>query len=748
MRNFKISSKLYFILLFTIIATLIISITNIFISNNLSNNSIEISAVVVNPLRKLTALERNFSLMRIQVRDIILNTDKEALLQDQNDIAEAYKQLNTITGEYEALLRDNGMAGTEGYSVLMSFKNALPGVKAVADEIAEYGLRDEIEASTELVNEKFYPMMESLGTLLDSLSAINGARADVLAEATQQLRNSAIILTIMLSAVELLILIIVYLVIIRSIVRPINHMVEASVNLAEGRMDMNLELNAKDEIGQLAQSFSVAVASIKNILSDIDVMSVKQNDEGDIDAYIDKDRYKGAYAQVALNVNEMVAANIKLTRSVMVCINELAKGNFDVAMERMRGKKVFVNEAIDVMRANLKGVGDEIESMVREALEGNLSVRAKTQNFSGGWAEIMRRMNALLDSITKPVMESSRVLQEMAKGNLREKVTGSFKGDLARLANAVNSTIEAISLYIGDISYVLGEIANGNIDVTVDREYLGDFENIKNAMTTIITRLNDIVGNISSSTEQVAVGAKNISDSSMAMATGATEQASSVEELSATIDMINTQTRSNAENAKNANTFSENSKQNALMGNDEMGKMLTAMEGIKESSNNISRIISTIQDIASQTNLLALNAAVEAARAGVHGKGFTVVSEEVRNLSVKSQTAARETAAMIADSIARVNDGMSIANTTARSLETIVTDINEISSIISEIAAASQEQSNAISQVTIGLGQISQVVQNNSATSQETAASAQELSSQSETLSSMVSIFTLKKDKR
>lgn len=110
------------------------------------------------------------------------------------------------------------------------------------------------------------------------------------------------------------------------------------------------------------------------------------------------------------------------------------------------------------MRKNIKNVDAEISEMISEALRGNLSVKANADHFYGGWAEIMEGLNKLLGSITTPVMESSKVLQEMAKGNLNMKVTGNFKGDLALLSNSLNATIDAVYSYINDISYVLGEI--------------------------------------------------------------------------------------------------------------------------------------------------------------------------------------------------------------------------------------------------------------------------------------------------
>lgn len=288
-----------------------------------------------------------------------------------------------------------------------------------------------------------------------------------------------------------------------------------------------------------------------------------------------------------------------------------------------------------------------------------------------------------------------------------------------------------------------GLMADGDLTVHLDVYSNDEIGHAAVAFNKMAKQMNDVMGKISVAAQQVASGSKNISDAGNMLAKGASTQASSVEELSASIAEITAQTAGNAENATHANELTKEADAKAQAGNKRMEEMLQAMADINESSANIAKIIKVIDEIAFQTNILALNAAVEAARAGQHGKGFAVVAEEVRNLAARSAKAAKETTDIIEKSIDTVNAGTELARGTAEALKSIQESIDRITGLVGGIADASQKQSSALQMLNQGVLQVSNVVQNNSSTAEESAAASVQLSAQADLLQEAVRRFRI-----
>ncbi len=354
----------------------------------------------------------------------------------------------------------------------------------------------------------------------------------------------------------------------------------------------------------------------------------------------------------------------------------------------------------------------------------------------------------LTRGITRPLKELEVSAEEIVKGNLDITIKYQSKDEMGTLANAFRNMTVILNAVISDASRLLSEMADGNFDVRTQAEehYVGNFQSLLLSIRKLNRDLSSTLGQINLSADEVASHSNQVSGGAQALSQGATEQAAAVQQLAATIANISNQVNETADNAAKARVQSNTAGDEMEVCNNQMQDMMAAMEEITRTSNEISKIIKTIEDIAFQTNILALNASVEAARAGTAGKGFAVVANEVRTLASKSSVASKDTASLIERSIEAVERGTQIARSTAESLGQVVEEVRATSGKVDNIASAAKEQASAIEQVTLGVDQISTVVQSNSGTAVESASASQELSDQADTLKELVAKFTLREE--
>ncbi|MDR1608689.1 MAG: methyl-accepting chemotaxis protein [Deltaproteobacteria bacterium] len=211
-----------------------------------------------------------------------------------------------------------------------------------------------------------------------------------------------------------------------------------------------------------------------------------------------------------------------------------------------------------------------------------------------------------------------------------------------------------------------------------------------------------------------------------------------MEETSAALEELSSMTKRNSDNAMEANSLMSQGADAVAKAENSMTNVITAMEHIATSGNEIGKIIKTIDEIAFQTNLLALNAAVEAARAGEAGAGFAVVADEVRNLAIRSADAAKNTADLIAATISNIASGSEMVNSTSENFQTVAAISVKVAQLVSEVAEASKEQSQGINQITTAMSQMDKVTQNNAASAEESASAASSLSVQAGNLMNAV----------
>lgn len=402
------------------------------------------------------------------------------------------------------------------------------------------------------------------------------------------------------------------------------------------------------------------------------------------------------------------------------------------------GVQVANNTAEDLaaLSQEIITAGKNYKVQMNQHLKNNIYLEA---GIVGGVFILVVLISVVLtNAINKPMKKLTEISEKLALGDLNVSAVQVNHNEFGKLTGNFAAMIQTMK----EQAAVLAEIEKGNYDISIKPR--SDADVLGKSMASFLRKNSQTIQRIRNATYQVSAGSEQVSMASQSIAQGATEQASAIEEITVSVASIAERTKVNAENINIANTLVTNAKSEAVVANEQMGEMISAMKEINDSSENISKIIKVIDDIAFQTNILALNAAVEAARAGVHGKGFAVVAEEVRNLAEKSAAAASETAEMIEDSIKKVETGSKFAENTEHALSSIVESIDKIVDIAGGIGKASGEQATVIAQVDQAISQVSEVVQTNSATSEQCATASEELSNQALKLKEMIAQFRLK----
>lgn len=351
---------------------------------------------------------------------------------------------------------------------------------------------------------------------------------------------------------------------------------------------------------------------------------------------------------------------------------------------------------------------------------------------------IMRR-------VVKPILTLTNKAKPLQEGCMRLELDYNANDEIGDLSRTLRQSIEQTCRYIEDINRIMTQLSAGNFNVAASVPFIGDFRTISDAIDSFTRSLSHAMANIQSVEHKVFGHAKGLSDGSQRLAQGATEQASAVEELSATLTDLSQSAGQNIQMASDMRDNAHRTGEQVNISSQQMEQLISAMGDISDTSQEIEKIISTIENIAFQTNILALNAAVEASRAGEAGRGFAVVAQEVRNLAAQSDQAAKATKELIENSVQATDRGNKIVEKVYTSLQNTLKLVTQSNSAINQITEVVQTEATSISQVAEGIGQISCVVQANSANSEEFAAVSAELFEQVNLLRDQTSRFRLKR---
>ncbi len=515
----------------------------------------------------------------------------------------------------------------------------------------------------------------------------------------------------------------------------IDHHVRANVLITTIRLESNIAARNIRDIALIpddpknSQLEAQALQCIENMKTNInDLQEVYPLDRSNLTDYLSAAQ---AWMDVAPNIIDEVNAGRVINAINMVQFTCTPK------LEEMTSLAQIVDDGI--VAAQDEAVADQMSMVNICSIIFVVATLLST-------IAVLLIIRTILASILPPVNQVQEALLGFSQGNFNIPVEYESRNELGDMCQAMRTSQQILGEVVEDECYMMNEFANGNFGACTRAEkyYVGRLQDVLKAMREMAIDVSKTVLQIVESADQLDNGSNQVSDGAQALSQGATEQAAATEQLSAAIEEVNRDIQSCYDKAIDAKHITDNSGQQLNAANSHMEQMLSAMDEISNRSQEIGKIIKTIEDIAFQTNILALNAAVEAARAGAAGKGFAVVADEVRSLAGKSAEASQNTSALIESSISAVAKGVKFAQDTAKQMKVVEECASQTMDHIVEVAELSERQARAMEQITQNVGQIAAVVAANSATAEESAAASEELSGQATLLRKLTTHFSLR----
>ncbi|MEI6558089.1 MAG: methyl-accepting chemotaxis protein, partial [Rhodospirillaceae bacterium] len=586
---------------------------------------------------------------------------------------------------------------------------------AAASAAAAYQQRfGEARTLTRTFDETVFGTLAGLGTEFAEKAArlrdAQIARNTGLLAQTDDAVTAAVTVSVALSLAALLIGLLCARVISGSIIRPVEGVRKVMVDLAEGHLEVSVPYTGgRDELAEMARAV--------NTFKDVSTVAVRAGCGLD---------------QVTANVmmtdttGDITSVNPALVRMFRAAENDLRAVAPDFDAGALTG----------LPYRHLPGQS-EAQQRTLAALTATLTdeMRIGRRTFRVTANPVVSRRGVRLGA----VLEWRDLTEELAiEAEIKAIVEGALHGDLSRritlegktgFFRAISEGINGIALTVSEVSEelaaALSTLANGDLSQRIDKRYEGVFLRLKDDYNATAVKLAEVVGRITQATQAMSNASAEVSAGSADLADRTEQQASNLEETAAAMEELGATTRSNADNALEANRMAGKAKQAAEHGGQLAEQAVTSIKRIEQASRKITEIIGVIDEIAFQTNLLALNAAVEAARAGDAGKGFAVVAQEVRVLAQRSAQASKEIKLLITASDTQVHDGVEMVQKAGSALGGIVSGVNQVAAMIEEMATASAEQASAIDEINSAVAQLDEMTQKNAALVEETTAAAQ-----------------------
>ncbi len=584
-----------------------------------------------------------------------------------------------------------------------------------------------------------------------------------------------------------------------SVIQPLNVAANYVDRIGHGDLPPQITDEYQGDFNTIKQNLNQCITAIGGVMEEIRRMS-HEHDAGDIDVYIDGEKFQGVYKSVAEGINKMVGGHIQVKKKAMACIAEFGRGNFEAPLEKFPGKKAFINENIERLRDNVKLFIAEMKEMSAAHSAGDIDARMPADQFAGAYQTMAEGVNEMVSGHIQVKKKAMACIAEFGRGNFEaplekfpgkkafindtiEQVRVNLKalmsdadllvsaaiagklstradaarhgGDFRKIVEGVNGTLDAVIGPLQDVAGVLDKLAGGDFTVQVTEEYAGDFGRLRAAVNTLASQVRTAIQQIGANATSLVAAAEELNRVSQQMSASADETATQANVVSAASEQVanNVQTvatgademgasiKEIAKNTADATRVATSAVKSAETTNETISKL-------GQSSAEIGQVIKVITSIAQQTNLLALNATIEAARAGEAGKGFAVVANEVKELAKETAKAtediSRKIEAIQTDTKGSVEAIGQISNVIVQINDiqnTIASAVEEQSATTNEISRNLAEAARGSSEITKNITGVAEAARSTTGGATETQKSAQSLERMAADLQGLVAQF-------